>query len=219
MDPFAIKPLPRVLPEIGRAAPEQGVGATAFVLHPGASAEGDERKSTQERADDLSDAAQLLALPGEERLVVRFEPVAMREGQVLVVAHVVSARLSELCASAEQMRQSRARASLPPAIAEVNVELQAEDAFSGRARVHVAGGALGPMTLELRLARGRLEVHAHVGSARAAEALTSDQALLERALRLQGVELGSLSVEIERRSVRPKAGKNNRRDTGKRKEG
>lgn len=212
MDPFGIKPLPRLPLEIARVAPEQAPGAAVFVPRSRASsgAQDDERKSPQERADDLPDAAQQrMPLPGDERLVVRFEPVAMREGHVLVVAHVISARLSELCATAEQMRHNRAGAGLSPAIAEVNVELQAQDAFSGKARVHVEGGALGPMTLELRLSRGRLELHASVTSLRAAEALTSDQALLERALRLQGIELGNVIVEIERRgSARPKPRKN-----------
>lgn len=204
MDPLAIKPIAPGAVE--PRAPAEGVAPKrgGFVLCPDLGADPQPRRGPRDRGLLGPTDAAAEAMPSDERMVVQFEPVAIGEGQVLAVAHVVRAHLSDLCEQAEAARQSRAHRPLPEAHARIDVELQADDCHNGRALIQVHDSALGPMQLELRLCRGQLFVHATVSNARAAEALTSDQALLERALRLSGLELGSLSVEITRRRGEPK---------------
>jgi hypothetical protein len=148
----------------------------------------------------------------DEVMVVRFEPVENREGVLLVIAHVVSARLSDLLATAEADNRSKARLPpLPePSCASVQLTVHQSDALQGEASVRVERGALGAMTLQLRLDHGKLELYATVSSERAAQALASDRELLARNLSLQGIELARLDIVVERsglaRKSRPRNG-------------
>jgi hypothetical protein len=145
----------------------------------------------------------------EEALVVRFEPVALRDGQLLVVAHVVSARLRDLFARRERpTRRSPSAAAGREHIAEPDAEIEVaeSDGVHGRAVIRVHRGELGPMTLELELRQGRLRVRASVTHAGAGQSLQSDRGLLEASLAQQGVELGELIVVVERKRS-PRRGK------------
>jgi len=134
----------------------------------------------------------------DEVQVVRFEPVQSQNGALLLVAHVFSARLSELCGAAEDAHRARAR--LPTLIdrKEALVQLEVQDALQGKAVVRVERGVLGAMSIELRLENGRLGLVALVANPRAADALHADRELLQASLAQQGIELGSFSVVVER---------------------
>jgi hypothetical protein len=157
------------------------------------------------------------ALPedDDEVQVVRFEPVENQNGALLLVAHVFSARLSELCTAAEASHRSKAR--LPTLLdrKEALVQLEVQDALQGQAVVRVERGVLGPMSIELRLEQGRLGLVALVQNPRAADALHADRELLRASLARQGIELGSFSVVVARDRQGNKA--RARADDGKRK--
>lgn len=134
----------------------------------------------------------------DEVQVVRFDPVENQNGALLLVAHVFSARLSELCSAADQAHRSKAR--LPTLVdrKEALVQLEVQDALQGQAVVRVERGVLGAMSIELRLEHGRLGLVALVENPRAADALHADRELLRASLARQGIELGSFSVVVGR---------------------
>jgi flagellar hook-length control protein FliK len=126
----------------------------------------------------------------------------VRDGQLLVVAHVVSARLSDLFGKTQHSARRALRSPLPQTLvaqSAAEIELVASDGAHGRALIRVPRGELGPMTIELCLEQGRLQVRATVIDERAARALSDERALLAQSLALQGVELGEFSVVVEPR--------------------
>jgi flagellar hook-length control protein FliK len=151
----------------------------------------------------------------DEVQVVRFEPLENPSGALLMVAHVYSARLSELCGAAEHAHRTKAR--LPTLVdrKEALVQLEVQDVLKGQAVVRVERGVLGAMSIELRLEQGRLGLVALVANARAAAALEGDRELLRASLARQGIELGSFSVVVER--DRPDKKARARANDGKRK--
>jgi flagellar hook-length control protein FliK len=203
-------PHPRVVgaPEIREDAAVPERGGSAFVLPRSKLALSARHEANQAGGASLQD-------DDDEVQVVRFEQVESQNGALLLVAHVFSARLSELCSAAEEAHRARAR--LPTLIdrKEALVQLEVQDALQGKAVVRVERGVLGAMSIELRLEHGRLGVVALVDNPRAADALHADCELLRESLARQGIELGSFSVVVERE--RPDKKARARANDGKRK--
>jgi hypothetical protein len=202
------RPRPAGTPELG----EEAIGAerrgSAFAVPRGKFA-----LPARDQVDQAGGAG--LQGDDDEVQVVRFEPVENQNGALLLVAHVFSARLSELCGAAEQAHRTKAR--LPTLIErkEALVQLEVQDALQGKAVVRVERGVLGAMSIELRLEQGRLGVVALVANPRAADALHADRELLRASLARQGLELGSFTVVVERE--RPDKKARARANDGKRK--
>jgi flagellar hook-length control protein FliK len=184
-------------------------GGSAFALH----ARGKNALPARHAVDQAGGAA--LGSDDDEVQVVRFEQVENQNGALLLVAHVFSARLSELCSAAEAAHRSRAR--LPTLVdrKEALIQLEVQDALQGQAVVRVERGVLGAMSIELRLENGRLGLVALVANPRAADALHADRELLRASLAQQGIELGSFDVVVEK--DRPDKKARGRAHDGKRK--
>jgi len=195
-------------PDLREETVGPGRGGSAFVLPQGKNA-----RHAGHEVDQAGGAA--LGGDDDEVHVVRFEPVENQNGVLLLVAHVFSARLSELCGAAEEAHRAKAR--LPTLIdrKEALVQLEVQDALQGKAVVRVERGVLGAMSIELRLENGRLGLVALVANPRAADALHADRELLQASLAQQGIELGSFSVVVER--DRPDKKARARANDGKRK--
>jgi flagellar hook-length control protein FliK len=65
--------------------------------------------------------------------------------------------------------------------------------------VRVTHGPLGPITVELELCQGRVELQASASNSRAAEALRAGEGALREGLAQAGLQLDSMQVTVGRR--------------------
>jgi hypothetical protein len=153
------------------------------------------------RAQAARDAGPEKRDGGEETLVVNFQPLAHSVGPILVAAQVVSVRLCELTSAPATARATDKVAVAQPRTApvQVMVEVQSPDAGSTHASVRVTHGPLGPITVELELCQGRVELHASASNSRAAEALRAGESALREGLAQAGIQLDSMRVTVGRR--------------------
>lgn len=172
----------------------------------------------QARASDKND-------PLEETLVVNFQPFTQSAGPILVAAQVVSVRLTDLvnAGSAPAATSAPASASVADSASarsrssqiQVTVEVQSPDTGRAHACVRVPYGPLGPITVDLELNQGRVELRAAASNERAADALRAGENALRQGLALAGITLESMQVVVGKRratsGTRPSA---RRRDQG-----
>lgn len=165
-----------------------------------------------ERPKAETNVAQGQAAHGDT-LVVSFQPLTQSAGPILIAAQVVGVRLSELGSSTPHEMSNKPLTLRNPAQVQITVEVQSPDAGLAHACIRLSYGLLGPITVDLELQQGRIELRAAVSTSRAADALRSGEGALRQGLALSGLTLDSMQITVGRR--RPASGP---RPTTRRKE-